>query len=60
MQITQLLGLYEHFAKQEALPAEKMDQNVLSDTCHWDPLEKFPVETKRVNVRFDFISLFNQ
>lgn len=33
VQITQLLGLYEQFTEQEALPAKKTDQKVLSDTC---------------------------
>lgn len=54
MQIFQLFVLCEHRTEQ-ALPAEKMDQKVQSDTWRWNPLERFSVETGRANVRFDFI-----
>lgn len=52
--------LCEHCTEQEALPAEKIDQKVLSDTWHWNPLERGSVAMGRANVRFDFIQLFNQ
>lgn len=55
LQFLPLLLPGDPFSEREALPAEKMDHKVLSGMWHGNPLGRFPVETRRVHARFDFI-----